>query len=382
MRTKYEDEIKLPDDKSLIHRNSNHFFSGFSVNPQMEIETDYLATMTTEDYANSTEVIFFCNRAINQNFGIRLSTYYLLLFILSLVGNSLVLYIICKYEKLNTVGNIFLLNLIISDLIFTSGLPFWASYHHLSEWVFGQVWCKIVVSVYFLGFYSSILFLTLLTFDRYLAVVYAVPSTRLRGRRYAMSSSAAVWVISLLACISPFLLYDQKSHFIQGTVCDEVATGFEMLKLFSQYVQLGLFFLFPLVVVFYCYIRIAMTVISSRMTNKYRTVRLIFVIVLLFFVCWTPYNVVLMLYTNDNDDCEEIIRLDNALYVTRMITYVYYSVNPLFYTFVGRKFQNHFRKLLVRHIPCLKNRVSINGSRTLSHRNPQVGSTSQTDVQV
>uniref|UniRef100_A0A3P8ZAC1 G-protein coupled receptors family 1 profile domain-containing protein n=1 Tax=Esox lucius TaxID=8010 RepID=A0A3P8ZAC1_ESOLU len=337
---------------------------------------------TLYDYMDSTEEeVFYCNREMNHDFGVNLSTYYLLLFTLSLVGNSLVLYIICKYEKLNTVGNIFLLNLVISDLIFTFGLPFWAVYHHMSEWIFGRVWCKIVVSIYFLGFYSSILFLTLLTFDRYLAVVYAVPSTRLRTRIYAMGSSAAVWAISSLACINPLLLYDQKYHFIQGFVCDEVATGFEMFKLSGRYLQFGFFFLFPLIIVFYCYIRIAMTVISSRMTNKYRTVRLIFVIVLLFFLCWTPYNVVLMLYLNVNDECDKILQLDQALHITRMITYLYYCINPIFYTFVGRKFQNHFRKLLVRHVPCLENHVSVNGSKTLSYKNPQVGTT-QTDVQV
>ncbi|XP_020351475.1 C-C chemokine receptor type 3-like [Oncorhynchus kisutch] len=337
------------------------------------------------DYSSETDAPL-CNRETNHNFGVKLSTFYLLIFTLSVVGNSLVLYIICKFEKLNTVGNIFLLNLVVSDLVFMSSLPFWAVYHHKSSWIFGRVWCKIVGSAYFLGFYSSILFLTLMTFDRYLAVVYAVPSTRLRRRSYALASSAAVWGISLLACIKPFVLYDQAEHYYQGLVCEEVGTPesivSEELELSGPYLQLGLFFLFPLIVVFYCYVRIAVTVISSRMTNKYRTVRLIFVIVLLFFACWTPYNVVVMLQAAEVD-CVKLRKLDYALHVTRMVTYLYFCINPAFYTFVGRKFQNHFRILLQKHMPCLKNHVSINGSRTLSHiRNPQVGITSQTDVLV
>ncbi|XP_010883993.2 C-C chemokine receptor type 1 [Esox lucius] len=328
--------------------------------------------MATKSFNNST-----CARETDQNFGVRLSFYYLLLFTLSLVGNGLVLFIMYMYEKLNTVCNIFLLNLVISDLVVMSGLPFWAVYHNKSNWVFGQVWCKISASFYFLGFYSSIFFLTLMTFDRYLAVVYAVPSTRLRRRSYAMGSSAAVWGISFLACINPFLLYDQNKISDQEFICDEIPTGYENLKLISPYLQFFLFFLFPLILIFYCYIRIALTVISSRMTKKYRTVRLIFVIVLLFFLCWTPYNVVLMVYMGD-DKCG----YDYYLHVTRMITYVYFCINPVFYTFVGRKFQNNFRKLLVKQIPCLENHVSVTGSNTLSHRNPQVGTAIQPDVQV
>ncbi|KAL1006332.1 hypothetical protein UPYG_G00070930 [Umbra pygmaea] len=338
--------------------------------------------LVTEIYPNNTTDVIFCNRETDRDFGVRLSTYYLLLFTISLVGNGFVLFITCKFEKLNTVCNIFLLNLIMSNLVFTCGLPFWAVYNHMSEWVFGRAWCKIVATVYFLGYYSSTLFLTLMAFDRYLAVVYAMQSTRLRRKSYALVSSAAVWGVSLLACINPFLLYDQKEHFTQGIVCDEVASGFDFLQITGKYLQFVLFFLFPILVVFYCYVRIGMTVISSRMTKKFRTVRLIFLILLLFFACWTPYNVVLMLYTDENFDCETTIKIDNALHVTRMVTYLYYCINPVFYTFVGRKFQTHFRNLLVRIIPCLKTHVSINGSQTFSHRNPQVGLTNESDAQV
>lgn len=142
----------------------------------------------------------------------------------------------------------------MSDLVFMSSLPFWTVYHHMSSWVFGRAWCKIVGGNYFLGFYSSILFLTLMTFDRYLAVIYTVPSTRLCRRSYALVSSAAVWGISLLACIKLFILYDQAEHYSQGLVCEEVSAlegiNFKVLELWGPYLQLGLFFIFPLIVVF------------------------------------------------------------------------------------------------------------------------------------
>ncbi|KAJ8010506.1 hypothetical protein DPEC_G00075800 [Dallia pectoralis] len=257
-----------------------------------------------------------CHTEPDNILGFRLSVYYPVLLALGLVGNGLALVIVCKYEKLNTVANIFLLNLIISHLVVLFGLPFWAVYHHMTIWVFGRVWCKISIIVYFLGFYSSILFLTLMTFDRYLAVVYAVPSTRLR--------------------------------------------------------------------IFYCYIRIAMTVISSRMVKKYRTLRLIFVMVLLFFLCWTPYNVVLMVYMDETDvACETRMKYDYDLHATRLITYMYFCISPVFYTFVGRKFQNHLRNLIARQTPFLKEKkISTNSSEMLSHRVPQADMTVSSDVRV
>ncbi|XP_024258102.1 C-C chemokine receptor type 3-like [Oncorhynchus tshawytscha] len=113
------------------------------------------------------------------------------------MGNNLIFYIVCKLEKHDTVGNIFLLNLLMSDLVFMSSLPFWAVSHHMSSWVFGRAWCKIVGSNYFLGFYSSILFLTLMTFDRYLALHQAVhqalPEELMPWSRSPLCEASASW---------------------------------------------------------------------------------------------------------------------------------------------------------------------------------------------
>ncbi|KAK2858584.1 hypothetical protein Q5P01_003204 [Channa striata] len=104
------------------------------------------------------------------------------MFVFSLIGNGLVLFIIYRFEKLTTVTNILLLNLVFSSLIFMSSLPFWGIYMQLKDWIFGKFMCKLVGSVYYMGFYSSVLFLTLLTFDRHLAVVYSLGASQVRTR--------------------------------------------------------------------------------------------------------------------------------------------------------------------------------------------------------
>uniref|UniRef100_UPI003AAA4C59 C-C chemokine receptor type 3-like n=1 Tax=Centroberyx gerrardi TaxID=166262 RepID=UPI003AAA4C59 len=305
-----------------------------------------------------------CARDGDNYLGAQLSYLYFLMSLLSLLGNGLVLAIIYRFEKLTTVTNIFLLNLVLSDLIFMCSLPFWGIYL-LSDWIFGKIMCKIVGSTYYLGFYSSVLFLTLLTFDRHLAVVYSLAAPRLRRRSYAVASCAGVWLVSGLACIKPMILYTSYTDYEDIKYCEE-DPGYTLnniidvplLKEVGMYLQLFLFFLFPLAVIVYCYIRITITVISSRMVTKFKTVRLIFVIVLLFFVCWTPYNIVLVMH-NKASTCEQMQKVGNALHVTRNIAYLYFCISPIFYTFVGKKFQNHFRQLLVKRFPCLKKHVAV-----------------------
>ncbi|XP_034147492.1 chemokine (C-C motif) receptor 12a [Esox lucius] len=339
------------------------FYDDNSTNPNYVVETVVRLCATTD---------------VNQ-FGAKfIPTFYTINFLLSVVGNGLVLCIIYKYEKLTTVPNIFLLNLVISDLLFASSLPFWATYHS-SEWIFGRFMCKLVGSVYFIGFYSSILFLTLMTFDRYLAVVHAIAAAKRRRKLYACVSSVAVWCVSLLASIRELVLYDIRNDEKAGLLCEETGlskNSMDKWQLVGYYQQLLIFFLLPLLMVMYCYIRITVRIMSTRMKEKCRAVKLIFVIILTFFVCWTPYNVVILLKaiqisTGDSEGCSNV--LDYALYVTRNIAYLYCCVSPVFYTFVGKKFQSHFRKLLAKRIPCLKRHIltsQSSQSRTTSQKSP------------
>lgn len=273
--------------------------------------------------------------------------------------------------------NIFLLNLVVSSLIFMSSLPFWAVYRQMSNWIFGRAVCKVVGSVYYLGLYSSVLFLTLLTFDRHLAVVYSLGALQLRNKRYALASCGAVWLLSGLACVRPMLLWNIYLNRREGkTHCgkwpgtnESIDVG--LLDKFGFYIQLLLFLIFPLVVIVYCYVRIGLTVVSSRIASKFKTVRLIFIIVLLFFICWTPYNIVELL--PHPTSCEASKRREYAKEVTRNVAYVYFCFSPIFYTFVGKKFQSYFRLMLVKRFPRLQRHISV--TQNSRNNNPSTKST-------
>lgn len=344
-----------------------------------EFDSFFSDTSPTVPYSILTVEVPLCNKGNVIQFGAAfLPAFYYTNFLLSVVGNGLVLYIIYKYEKLSTVTNIFLLNLVISDLIFAFSLPFWAVYHK-SEWIFGRSLCKLVGSCYTIGFNSSILFLTLMTFDRYLAVVHAISAAQSRRKTYAFASAAIVWVLSLFASTKDIVLYDVMAT-PNGLQCEMTGYHQNILtkwQLVGYYQQCLLFFLVPLVIVLYCYIRITIRILSTRMTAKFRAVKLIFVIVFTFFICWTPYNVVILLKaikttSADLSDCSEA--LDYALYITRDFAYLYCCISPVFYTFLGKKFQSHFLKLLSKRMPCLKINTVMSipstGSKTTSTRSP------------
>lgn len=342
-----------------------------------------------EQSENSTEAadilqdpVRLCTKSEVMEFGSSfIPVFYYSTFVLGYLGNGLVLLILHKFEKIQTVTNIFLLNLVISNLLFASTLPFLATYHR-SEWVFGGFLCKVISSAYSIGYYSSILFLTLMTFDRYLAVVHVITAAKSRKKLYAIVTSVAVWVISVVASMKDIILSNVYQSPYSGLLCEESGYSEDVIftwRLVTYYQQFLVFFLLPMFMVMYCYISITIRILATRMKEKCRTIKLIFVIIFTFFVCWTPYNVVSLIRaiqissaSKKSDSCAVGDSLDYAFLVTRNLAYLYCGISPVFYAFVGKKFQSHFRRLIGKHMPCVKRRLSLSSqtTRTTSQRTP------------
>uniref|UniRef100_A0A3B5L2E3 G-protein coupled receptors family 1 profile domain-containing protein n=1 Tax=Xiphophorus couchianus TaxID=32473 RepID=A0A3B5L2E3_9TELE len=129
---------------------------------------------------------------------------------------------------------------------------------------------------------------------------------------------------------------------------------------------LCVFLILPLAIIIFCYTRIVITVKKSRSASKFHAVRVIFMIVVLFFICWIPFNIVELLHYEYESvlSCEAKKKLGYALHVTRNMAYIYFCISPMFYTFMERKFQEHFKQLLVKCFPGLKKHILVNKDNT------------------
>ncbi|XP_042202923.1 C-C chemokine receptor type 3-like [Callorhinchus milii] len=328
--------------------------------------------LPTEDYYNydnynynysysDEDFVVLCENYDSNMFGATLTvTLYSLIFILSVVGNSLVLWIMLRYEKLKTITDIFIVNLAISDLLFAASLPFWAK-DHVSGWVFGNAMCKLLSGVFFVGYYSGIMFLTLMTADRYFAVVHAVYAARSRKTCYAVTASLVVWAISLSASVPEFI-YSTEITWDQTKFCmaNYPEDSEHIWLLFGYYQQIILFFLIPLVVIVYCYYKIMNTVLRCKARKKYKAVKVILCIVVIFFLCWAPYNMVIFLVSlkqlnvSPFTTCEMSKHIDYAYFISRNLAYFHCCLNPVFYAFVGTNFRIHLNKLLRNLFPCMR----------------------------
>ncbi|XP_072417088.1 C-C chemokine receptor type 4-like [Chiloscyllium punctatum] len=297
-----------------------------------------------------------CDTQSAKTFGATfLPVLYSLVFLFGLLGNTLVLWAVLKHRRLKKLTDIYLLNLSLCDLLFVSTLPFWA-YYAAKQWIFGEAFCKIVSAAYELGYNGGTMFIILITVDRYLAIVHAVFSVRTRTVRNGIISSVVMWCVALVAS-SPTMIFSTiqpdgeryvcHTFFPQGNVSN--------WNLFNLFKAIVLGFCVPLAIMVFCYTRIIQTLQKNRSYKKHRAIKLIFTVVVVFFVFWTPYNVVMLLESlreqNVLTGCQFRIHLLIAQQITGSIAFVHCCLNPVIYAFLGEKFRFYLQSLLKSCLP-------------------------------
>ncbi|CAM5111731.1 unnamed protein product [Natator depressus] len=314
------------------------------------------AVTTTYYYDPESEP---CQKADVKKFASQfLPLLYSFVLIFGLVGNVLVVLILIKYKRLRSMTDIYLLNLAISDLLFILSLPFWA-YYAAREWDFGNAMCKILSGVYYAGFYSGIFFIILLTIDRYLAIVHAVFALKARTIAHGIFTSVFIWVVAILASLPGFIFHSVQKEGAHWTCSPHYPSGYEIKWkqfLILKMNILGLFI--PLVIMIFCYAEIIKTLLRCRNEKKHKAVRLIFIIMIVYFLFWTPFNIVVLMYTFQDsfflNNCDSSSQLELAIQVTEAVAMIHCCINPVIYAFVGEKFRKYlytfFRKYIAIYL--------------------------------
>ncbi|XP_074837601.1 C-X-C chemokine receptor type 3-like [Carettochelys insculpta] len=300
-----------------------------------------------------------------------LPIFYSLLFPLGLCGNCMVLLVMLQCKQSLAGTDMFILHLAIADTLLVVTLPFWAV-QAVHGWVFSTSTCKLIGSIFKINFYSSIFFLVCISFDRYLSIVHAVHMYKRKKSQLMVASCLVVWGVCILLTIPDFLYLAVKlDRRLNTTSCSlEFTSGTSLswkVALRLCYHLLGFFL--PLAAMLYCYICIIHTLLRSQGFHKHKAMRVIFAVVAVFFLCWTPYHLALLVTTLIDlglvaRDCTWEARLDIALSVTASLGYFHCGLNPLLYAFIGIKFRSKVleqlgrlgcvsRDFLRRHLPRL-----------------------------
>ncbi|NWI25476.1 BKRB2 protein, partial [Sula dactylatra] len=271
------------------------------------------------------------------------------IFILGAIENSFVLTVLCFHKSRCTVAEIYLANMALADLMLVCALPFWAINISTNfQWPFGLFLCKAVNIMSNMNFYSSIYFLTLVSIDRYLALVKTMSLGRMRQTACAKWNCFVVWTCALLIC-SPAMVFRKLQYYKEYNI---TACGLVYPASYWEPANNCLLntvgFLIPLCVISYCTVQIIKALRSSELQKlklvqtERKATMLVLSVLLLFIASWLPFQISTFIdtirYLTPTSKCLE--EINDVL--TQVATYCAFSnscLNPVLYVIVGKHFQ-------------------------------------------
>ncbi|XP_012691755.1 C-X-C chemokine receptor type 1 [Clupea harengus] len=299
------------------------------------------STMYGDDYPVSDFTP--CERPSLDGFALMIT--YFIVFILSLLGNSVVVFVVCSMVKRRTSTDVYLMHLAVADLLFSLTLPFWAVSLN-SEWVFGTFLCKLLSGIQDTAFYSCVFLLACISIDRYLAIVKATQAV-FRRRHLVKAVCGLVWLAATLLALPSVV---QREAFMPvghySMVCHENLTeNMDSWRTGMRVTRHTLGFFLPLLIMLVCYGCTVCTLSHARNSQKHKAMRVILSVVLAFLICWLPINVTFLVDTLVRSKiltagCDQENQVDLALQVTEVLAFLHCAINPILYAFIGKKFRN------------------------------------------
>ncbi|XDV27410.1 hypothetical protein PO909_030948 [Leuciscus waleckii] len=189
---------------------------------------------------------------------------------------------------MKTATNIYIFNLAVADALVTTTMPFQSTDYLLNSWPFGEVVCKVFISIDYYNMFTSIFTLTMMSVDRYVAVCHPIKALDFRTPMKAKIINILIWVLSSAAGIPAMVLGSTQTN--NGTT--ECALQFPDPYIYWDTVMKICVFIFGFVLV----------------------------VVAVFVVCWTPIHIFILVS----------------------------SLNPILYAFLDENFKRCFRDFCCR----------------------------------
>lgn len=278
---------------------------------------------------------------------------YTVVLVLSLPLNITAILVFLKKMKIEKPAVIYMLNLALADVLFVSVLPFKIVYHFSgNDWVFGPQMCRFITAAFFCNMYCSIMLMTSISVDRFLAVVYPMQSLGWRTLPRASLVCFIIWLVAITGVI-PFLLREQTMEIprLNITTCHDVLRESELHGYYVHFFSIfsSVFFLVPFIISTVCYVCIIRCLSSStivaKQNKKTRALLLCVAVFSVFVICFGPTNVLLLIHYIHFSYDNSLEYLYFAYLLCVSVSSISCCIDPFIYYYASSQYQRQFFSL-------------------------------------
>ncbi|XP_072947219.1 prolactin-releasing peptide receptor-like [Epargyreus clarus] len=282
---------------------------------------------------------------------------YTIIFVLGICGNVLVCYVVFRNRAMQTVTNLFITNMALSDILLCLfSVPLTPMYTFLGRWVFGRLLCHLMPYAQGTSVYISTLTLTSIAIDRFFVIIYPFhPRMKLNTCIFII---IFIWVFSLIVTC-PYGLFMGIQITNKAYYCEESWPSDRSRKIFGVFTTV-LQFLIPFLVIAVCY-----TCVSIRLNDrarskpgarnfrreeadrdrKRRTNRMLLSMVIIFGTSWLPLNLINIL----NDFYAQLTEWNYyylSFFLAHSLAMASTCCNPFLYAWLNENFRKEFKQVL------------------------------------
>uniref|UniRef100_T1IJT3 Gastrin/cholecystokinin type B receptor n=1 Tax=Strigamia maritima TaxID=126957 RepID=T1IJT3_STRMM len=371
-----------------------------------------MGTNSTFDYPNLTYHNMTSPNPQSVRLGAKvLIPLYSIIFVLSVLGNVLVIVTLVQNRRMRTVTNAFLLNLAVSDLFLAIFcIPVTLVGSLLRQFIFGEVMCKIIPYLQATTVSVSAWTLVAISIERFFAICQPLRSRKWQTLSHAYKMIAVIWVASITS-MTPIVVWSSLIPLLEKGKfkCREAWPSVHSEKIFTIFLDVYLF-LIPLVVMTATYTLVSIRLcegiqlelqnqkqgylshmstedkillnykynaqqLQSTTTNncnlhakahrcipltkkefnsivrvnssgrslaaKQRVIKMLFVMVLEFFICWTPLHLINTLVQFYPQVIYQAMG-NIGIPIIQLLAYISACCNPVTYCFMHCMFRNAF----------------------------------------
>uniref|UniRef100_A0A8D0L541 Urotensin-2 receptor n=1 Tax=Sphenodon punctatus TaxID=8508 RepID=A0A8D0L541_SPHPU len=264
-------------------------------------------------------------------------------------GNGYTLVVMCHSMRCAAPMYSSIISLALADLLYLSTIPFIVCTYLAQDWYFGDLGCRVLLSLDLLTMHASIFTLTLMCAERYLAVTRPLDTLQ-RSQSYRKATAGAVWSVSLLLTLPMMLMVtltevgkaEGKVKRMCAPTWSPEAYRTYLTVLFSTSIMA------PGMIIGYLYTRLARTYLESqrhpphnKRSPRQKVLIMIFTIVLVFWACFLPFWIwqLVRLYHHSLRLTFQAQKCIN--YLVTCLTYSNSCINPFLYTLLTKNYREY-----------------------------------------
>ncbi|XP_032369929.1 neuromedin-U receptor 2 [Etheostoma spectabile] len=300
-------------------------------------------------------------------FFLPVTTVYLLIFLTGLSGNLLTCAVIAKNKKMRNPTNLYLVSLAVSDLLMLLfGMPLeiydlWQNY----PFPFGEGGCYFKTFLFETVCFASILNVTALSMERYIAVVYPLKTRYLSTNQHAKRVITILWTVAM-TCAIPNTSLHGIFYLPERVKESAICTVLKPLWIYNMVMQITTvcFYFVPMMVISVLYLVMGLHLRRERQQpsgnlgkNVQRKIsangrrrqinKMLSIVVVVFGICWAPFHIDRLLWSSISqwtDLMHDVYQYVHIL--SGVFFYLSSAVNPIIYSLLSTRFRECFRELV------------------------------------